>query len=236
MTGSPNKEEHAPGPARIQGEVALGCEEATAAFGRGLASVLRAGDVVKLAGDLGAGKTTLVRSIAGALGVGGGLVSSPTFVLINVYPFAPGENWPRAGRIVHVDAYRAHGSETLANAGWDRLFDERGVPRGDAAAIVEWPERVEDAIPADAAGVTLELTGVESRAVRVDLPGAWRARVGAEMLASREPIRCRLTGAWVEPTNPAYPFADPRARLADLGRWFGGSYTISRPARPEDAE
>ena len=239
MTSTPDNSDRssrAPDSGRLVGEVALGCEDATAAFGRGLASLLRAGDVVTLTGDLGAGKTTLSRAIGGALGVPHGLVSSPTFVLINVYPFGPDPNWPRGGKLVHVDAYRADGAETLANAGWDGLFDEHALPRGDAAALVEWPERIREALPPSAAGIALELTGVESRVVRVDLPATWRSRPGAEFLAWREPIRCRLTGAWVEPTNPNYPFADSRTKLADLGKWFGGSYTISRPARPEDVE
>lgn len=220
--------EHAARPSAgpITGEVALASEEATASFGRGLASVLRAGDVVKLTGDLGAGKTTLVRAIASALGVPSGMVSSPTFVLINVYPFGPGDNWPRAGRLIHVDAYRAHGTETLANAGWDGLFDDSGVPRAESAAVIEWPERIAAALPPNAAEITLETTAVESRLARVSLPESWRSRPGADFLAWREPTPCRLTGIWVDPTNPNYPFASAKGRLADLGNWLGGNYRI----------
>ena len=62
--------------------------EQTDAFGEVFAGLLVAGDVVLLDGELGSGKTTLVRSIASAMGVEEGLVSSPTFVTINEYPWA----------------------------------------------------------------------------------------------------------------------------------------------------
>src|SRR6185436_10389192 len=62
------------------------CEDYTLALGRGLASLLRPGDVIALHGELGAGKTTLVRAIAQGLRIDPRLVSSPTFVLVNQYP------------------------------------------------------------------------------------------------------------------------------------------------------
>jgi len=96
-------------------------------FGRALGRVLRAGDLVLLAGPLGAGKTTLTRGIADGLGVGG-RVSSPTFVLARVHP-AGSAGVP----LVHVDAYRLGGIDELDDLDLDTSLDE-------AVTVVEWGE------------------------------------------------------------------------------------------------
>ena len=98
--------------------------EATNELGRRLGGVLEAGDVIALEGDLGAGKTELVRGIAEALGVTGG-VHSPTFVLHHRYQ----------GRlpIEHFDLYRLEGM-AWADTGLDE-------PAPDAVTLIEWPER-----------------------------------------------------------------------------------------------
>jgi tRNA threonylcarbamoyladenosine biosynthesis protein TsaE len=106
--------------------------ELTEALGERLAAVLRAGDVIALAGDLGAGKTTLVRGLARGLGVASG-VASPTFLLMNTY----------AGRLAlhHLDAWRAEPGEAfLADGGAEWLA-------GDGVAAVEWAERVAAWLP-----------------------------------------------------------------------------------------
>lgn len=89
--------------------------EDTRALARDLAGVLAPGDVVLLDGELGAGKTTLVRALVGALGGDEGLVSSPTFVVVNEYPIPGGRT------LVHADAYRLSGPDDLDALGWDRL-------------------------------------------------------------------------------------------------------------------
>lgn len=98
--------------------------EATHELGRRLGGVLEAGDVIALEGDLGAGKTELVRGIAEALGVTGS-VHSPTFVLHHRYQ----------GRlpIEHFDLYRLEGMAWV-----DTGLDE---PAPDAVTLIEWPER-----------------------------------------------------------------------------------------------
>lgn len=189
--------------------------EATEAFGRGLAHLLRPGDVVALHGELGAGKTALVRGIAAGLGVGPGLVSSPTYVVVNQYP-APGG----VAMLIHVDAYRVRSSEELENVGWDRLFDREGRASGAAAAVIEWPERVADVLPAEMASVTLTHDGEERRIVLAALPESWMSREDADLLSSRRPTVCPVSGKWVSPTSPTYPFADARARDADLYKWI----------------
>lgn len=93
--------------------------------GQALGGRLDAGDVLLLAGHLGAGKTTLTRGIGDGLGVRGP-VTSPTFVLSRVHPPATG-----TVALVHVDAYRL--------TGWEELEDlDLGVTTESAVTVVEW--------------------------------------------------------------------------------------------------
>ncbi|MFH8767877.1 tRNA (adenosine(37)-N6)-threonylcarbamoyltransferase complex ATPase subunit type 1 TsaE [Streptomyces sp. NPDC085866] len=102
-------------------------------LGRRLAKLLRAGDLVMLTGELGAGKTTLTRGLGEGLGVRGA-VTSPTFVIARVHP-SLGDGPP----LVHVDAYRLGG-------GLDEMEDlDLDVSLTDSVIVVEWGEgKVED--------------------------------------------------------------------------------------------
>lgn len=216
-------------------------EGATEAFARALAAMLRPGDVVTLEGELGAGKTTLVRHLASALGIAPGAVSSPTFVVINQYAIPADRAHPLAsGQLIHVDAYRVHDPNELENAGWDHLFDLRGRPMGTAAAIIEWPSRIAEVIPKEACQIVLETTGPDSRRAAISMATAWldgdSSRDAARRVIESAPVRCPVTREWVEPTRASYPFSSDRARLADLHKWFSGEHSISREIRPEDDE
>src|SRR5919202_615722 len=97
-------------------------------LGRRLAKLLRAGDLVMLTGELGAGKTTLTRGLGEGLGVRGA-VTSPTFVIARVHP-SLGDGPP----LVHVDAYRLGG-------GLDEMEDlDLDVSLTDSVIVVEWGE------------------------------------------------------------------------------------------------
>ena len=100
--------------------------EETRALGRRLGEVVEAGDVIALDGDLGTGKTELVKGMAEALGVTGG-VHSPTFVLHHRY----------RGRLLieHYDLYRLEGMAWV-----DTGLDE---PAPDAVTVIEWPDRAD---------------------------------------------------------------------------------------------
>ena len=146
-------------------------EAQTVALGESLARVLRAGDVVALEGDLGAGKTRLVRGLARGLGCDEKMVSSPTYVLAHEYPGRPG-----GPALVHVDAYRIRSSEELEAIGWDRMLDGRSV------VAIEWPQRIAGAIPASALRVRIEHAGVDRRRVSLewsggDQEGGWATRL-----------------------------------------------------------
>ncbi len=97
----------------------------TRALGAAIAAELRAGDVVLLSGELGAGKTTLVKGVVEALG-GGDCVTSPTFTLCHLYPTDP--------PVAHVDCWRMQRLGELADLGLDEVLDDGAV------AIVEWGE------------------------------------------------------------------------------------------------
>lgn len=205
--------------------------EYTAALAAGFASVLRGGDAVLLEGELGAGKTAFVRGLCAAMGVERGLVSSPTFVLMNEYPV----NNPAKSvkRVIHIDAYRLRSIEDLDSLGLDRFVLDSKV-RSDYVLVVEWPERVPGIVDGDAARVRIGHAGETDRQIELTWPAAWDGRSGIAELVDREPMRCPVSGVWVSPTVPTYPFAGEREKMADLNRWFTGQYKIVRPANEDD--
>ena len=130
-------------------------EHETAEVGRGLAPDLRPGIVVLLSGDLGAGKTALVRGIAEGLGIDPGEVSSPTFSLIQEY---------RGGRLplFHVDLYRLHPRE-VDDLGLDEMARSGGV------MAIEWPDRLPRSL-GDAITVRIEHVDERTRSIEVTSP------------------------------------------------------------------
>ena len=132
--------------------------EETVRLGARLGRVVRAGDVVLLRGDLGAGKTHFARGIAGGLGIDGP-VPSPTFTLANEYAGtnAAGEPVPLA----HLDLYRLGESGDLDSVG---LAD---YVNGMWAAVIEWPERAMDDgfVPASYLDIALADAGEGERQV-----------------------------------------------------------------------
>ena len=120
-----------------------------------LAATLRGGDVVALHGDLGAGKTQFTRGLVKALGGDGRRVSSPTYVLLHVYPTA-------SLTVYHLDAYRVAGEDDFDAIGFDELLEQNGV------VVVEWPGRVEGRLPGRRVDVTLGHTGKSSRTVVIE--------------------------------------------------------------------
>jgi tRNA threonylcarbamoyladenosine biosynthesis protein TsaE len=127
-------------------------EDETADVGRGMASALRPGDTVLLFGELGAGKTALVRGIAVGLGVPADEVSSPTFTLVQEY----------AGRlhVFHVDLYRLRAGPEV----WE--LDLEGFREGGGVLLIEWADRVTDP-PIEAVRVSIEDLGGDRRRISV---------------------------------------------------------------------
>lgn len=203
----------------------------TAALARRLAATLRAGDMVLLDGALGAGKTTLIRSLAEARGIDPRAVSSPTFVIAHEHVM------PGGGRLVHVDAYRLSGedAEELELLGWDRLTGP------DAIVLIEWGERIAGLITREHAKIGIEHVDEHTRQFTIDLPETWATRppttdATRPDIAGRKSTICPVTGQVVPPDAPHYPFSSERAKWADLYRWFSESYAVERPIDESDLD
>ncbi|MFE4465352.1 tRNA (adenosine(37)-N6)-threonylcarbamoyltransferase complex ATPase subunit type 1 TsaE [Oerskovia sp. NPDC056781] len=117
--------------------------DATRAFGLALARELRAGDLVMLTGDLGAGKTTLTQGIGTGLGVRG-QVASPTFIIARVHP--PLADGPY---LVHVDAYRLGSLDEVEALDLDASLDE-------SVTVVEWGQDLVESLAEDRLEITIE--------------------------------------------------------------------------------
>jgi tRNA threonylcarbamoyladenosine biosynthesis protein TsaE len=137
---------------------------ATEAFGARLAACCQGGLLVFLHGDLGAGKTTLVRGLLRALGHHGA-VKSPTYTLVESYPL-PGL------QVHHLDLYRLADAEELE---WLGLRD---LLTGDAVCLIEWPERGAALLPGADLELTLVYQGTGRRAIVVANTGAGRQVAG----------------------------------------------------------
>ncbi|WP_129841868.1 tRNA (adenosine(37)-N6)-threonylcarbamoyltransferase complex ATPase subunit type 1 TsaE [Streptomyces sp. RFCAC02] len=123
-------------------------------LGRGIAGLLRAGDLVLLTGELGAGKTTLTRGIGEGLGVRGA-VTSPTFVIARVHPSLTG-----GPALVHVDAYRLDG-------GLEEMEDlDLDVALPESVVVVEWGEGRVEELSDDRLHVVIDRSGTGGDDVR----------------------------------------------------------------------
>ena len=136
---------------------------ATEALGRALGPLLREGDVVALFGDLGAGKTSLARGVLAALGLAEE-APSPTFAIVQ--PYAPPEvSLP----VAHVDLYRLDAPEDAQELGLDEWLE-------DGALLIEWPERLGDALWPHALRLSLAPAPDGGRRLTWEAPAAWEAR------------------------------------------------------------
>ena len=146
-----------------RGRVVTGSADDTLALAESVGGLLRPGDVVSLAGDLGTGKTVFARGVARALGVDEPILS-PTFTIVREYE----------GRVpvVHVDVYRIDTFQELHDLG----FEE--VVRDDAVTLVEWGDVIDGMLPTDRLDVRLAAgVGDDERIIEIEGRGrSWRAR------------------------------------------------------------
>jgi tRNA threonylcarbamoyl adenosine modification protein YjeE len=160
-------------------ELTLVGADATTELGRrvGAAALVRGG-VVALSGHLGAGKTTLVKGLAEALGVAAARdVVSPTFLRV--------VRFDGPVPLVHVDAYRMRGPADVVELGLDEDM------AGGACVAVEWPEVVEGALPADRLRVELSHVDESMRRASLSAGGprsaAWLAAIDFAGFATAKP-------------------------------------------------
>lgn len=142
-------------------------ESQTHALGVALGRCLCAGDVVELVGELGAGKTRLIRGIAQGAGHDPDRVSSPTYVLFNEYRSTG------APTILHIDAYRIVSPDELEDAGFDHASQ-------DAIVLIEWADRLAGALEPGALRIEIEHApdrNDSSRIFHFTCPDQLRARM-----------------------------------------------------------
>jgi tRNA threonylcarbamoyladenosine biosynthesis protein TsaE len=139
----------------------------TAACGRALAHLVRAGDVVVLSGDLGAGKTQLTKGLAEGLGVVEP-VTSPTFNILLVHE----------GRVplYHFDLYRLEDADELVDLDYFATLEADGV------SVVEWGDRFADAMPSEGLCVAITIEGDEARRLAITPIGTRGETLASEWL------------------------------------------------------
>ncbi|MCI6810210.1 MAG: tRNA (adenosine(37)-N6)-threonylcarbamoyltransferase complex ATPase subunit type 1 TsaE [Spirochaetia bacterium] len=128
-------------------------QEETIALGQKIGSKLKKGDIIAMQGTLAAGKTTITKGIAQALGITD-TITSPTFCLISEY----------YGKmpLYHMDVYRLEGGEDFINLGTDDML------YGDGVSIIEWSEKIMDELPKTT--IILKITPQDdgSRLIEID--------------------------------------------------------------------
>ncbi|MGE4323628.1 MAG: tRNA (adenosine(37)-N6)-threonylcarbamoyltransferase complex ATPase subunit type 1 TsaE [Sphingobium sp.] len=133
------------------------------ALGRRLAAKARIGDVIALDGGLGAGKTTLARGVLTGLGLEGD-APSPSFALVQPYD-VPEVRLP----VAHVDLYRLDSAAESAELALDDYLL-------DSLLIIEWPDRLGDALWRHALRLHIDVVGDDARCLTATVPDAWRER------------------------------------------------------------
>ena len=145
---------------------------ATARLAARLAGVARAGDVIALRGALGAGKTAFARAFVGACAAARGAaedeVPSPTFTLVQTYPFDDLV-------VYHFDLYRIARPDEAWELGIEDAF-------ADGVTLIEWPERLGPLLPADRLDIELlPADGPDARVARLTPHGGWTRRLAAAL-------------------------------------------------------
>jgi tRNA threonylcarbamoyladenosine biosynthesis protein TsaE len=129
----------------------------TREFGEKLALKLPAGAVLALRGDLGAGKTELVRGLVSGLGGDPADVTSPTFTVVQQYDVP-------SGLVIHVDAYRSESPAEFVEMGLADYLDEAVL------AAIEWPDQLGPHLPAEAVVIRIAHAGDGNRVITLESP------------------------------------------------------------------
>lgn len=129
-------------------------EDETREFGRKLAKQLKEKDIVFIFGDLGAGKTCLVKGIVDGLGLTNEHVRSPTFTIINKYI---GEN-----TVYHIDFYRIEAAKEIEELGIEEFSGKEGV------TLIEWPEKIVKYLPQAQCEIKINILGENKRSFNVN--------------------------------------------------------------------
>lgn len=134
--------------------VEIANEQKMREFGERLGRIFTGGEVIELVGDVGAGKTTLVRGIAKGMGVDE-TVQSPSFTINRVYDASSGR------RLVHYDFYRLSDPGIMRDELAETMNDK------DAVVVIEWADTIEQTLPKDRMTITITSTGEDTRSLNV---------------------------------------------------------------------
>lgn len=127
----------------------------TFTIGQKLGKQLLPGSIVSFFGDLAAGKTTFIKGLASsAIGINSAEISSPTFVLLNIYE--------GSRTFYHFDLYRLKDSTDFYNMGFDDYLNSSGI------SCIEWAERIEDILPSDSIKIRISSTGENERVISLE--------------------------------------------------------------------
>ena len=129
-------------------------EKETRKFGRNLAKELKEKDIVYIYGDLGAGKTCLVKGIVDGLGLTNEYVRSPTFAIINKYD--------GKSPVYHLDFYRIEAAKEVEGLGIEEFSGKEGV------TLIEWPEKIVKYLPQAQCKIKIKILGEKKRGLRVN--------------------------------------------------------------------
>ncbi len=137
----------------MQTKIVTKSEAGTLKLGNLLGRNLKIGDVIALKGELGSGKTVLVKGIAKGLGIKNAeyLVSSPSFVLIKEYPGLVA--------LFHFDLYRLDNQILIEELGWEEYLDKKGV------LVIEWADKLKGLLPENHLSLTLEVISEKERKI-----------------------------------------------------------------------
>ncbi|MCK4574942.1 tRNA (adenosine(37)-N6)-threonylcarbamoyltransferase complex ATPase subunit type 1 TsaE [candidate division WOR-3 bacterium] len=124
----------------------------TTRYGEEFAKVLKQGDIVAFYGELGSGKTTLIKGICKGFGIEKG-VKSPSFVLLRIYK--------SRYTLYHFDFYRLKRKEELVNAGFDEFFFNSGI------VLLEWADKLGNLLPESRFEVVMEIRSENEREIQI---------------------------------------------------------------------
>ncbi|MGC8862261.1 MAG: tRNA (adenosine(37)-N6)-threonylcarbamoyltransferase complex ATPase subunit type 1 TsaE [Armatimonadota bacterium] len=156
----------------MRATITTNSRDETLALGERLGKLLRAGDVVALYGDLGAGKTVLAKGIGRGLEIEGD-IHSPTFTIIHEHcgPLP----------LYHIDLYRIENEVEIESIGVQEYLEADGV------AVIEWAEKMRSALPEDRLDVTLRRTGDTSREIAFESNSPRMQAMIRELSADADP-------------------------------------------------
>lgn len=196
----------------------------TEAFARALGALCRGGERIALNGEMGAGKTTFVRGLASGLGLEANEISSPTFTLMHVHDATEAD--PKRS-LVHVDAYRLEDPSELLDLGWQEILDD-----DTNVVVVEWPQRLAGSL----GDLVLELELFHAVSSDDGEPGrelVFNTNLRDESMQQLF-TSCRTCDKILHAGVRSFPFCCSKCRMADLGNWFDGNYSVSREIEEDD--